>query len=301
MKEKLKLAYKNWHQPKLTASVYKKTIINSLAIIICAYFVADFVSLATTPLIPEINTPKMPLKALPKKNLTQYNEILSRNLFNEKGLIPETDEFNNGFDGPPVKSSLPLNLLGVIVVQDELKSIASVEDKGANQVLAVRVNELITPEALVQKIESNKVIFYNKNSGKKEFIAFAENIIAPSVRPKSSAGTGIQKASETNYQIERAEVDKTLANLNEVLTQARCVPNFENGRASGYRCFQIVPNSIYDKLGMKDGDVICGINGQTINDPGKAFEIFGQLRTMSSVELCLKRGNQVMNMHYDLR
>ncbi len=281
----------------------KKFIYNSLAIIACCYFVADFLSSATAPFIPELNSPKAPLSMQQQKNISQYNQILSRNLFNEKGLIPETDD-SGGFDGPPVKSSLPLNLMGVIVVQDELKSVASVEDKGSNQVIAVRVNELITPDAVVQKIESNKVIFVNKATGRREYIDLPKDAIAPTVRSASSgksAGSGIQKSSETSFVIEHSEVDKTLANLNEVLTQARCVPNFENGRPSGYRCFQIVANSIYDKLGMKDGDVICGINGQALNDPGKAFEVFGQLRTMSNADLCLKRGEQVLNMHYDFR
>lgn len=274
---------------------------NSLAIVVCTYFVADFLSAVTTPFIPELTSPKAPPQMQQQKNITQYNQILSRNLFNEKGLIPETDD-SSGFDGVPVKTSLPLNLMGVIVVQDELKSVASVEDKGSNQVIAVRVNELIGPEAVVQKIESNKVIFVNKASGRREYIDLPKEAAVPTVRSAvKSAGAGIQKSSETTYSIERGEVDKTLANLNEVLTQARCVPNFENGRPSGYRCFQITPNSIYDKLGMKDGDVICGINGQAINDPGKAFEIFGQLRTMTNADLCLKRGEQVLNMHYDFR
>lgn len=317
MKDKLRQLLQNFGRPKFALpqlstpkgtwfsieNLYRRSFLyNALAIIVCAYFVADFLSIATAPLIPEITSPKAPPALAAQKNLQSYTTILSRNLFNEKGLIPETDD-SSGFDGPPVKTSLPLNLMGVIVVQDELKSVASIEDRGSNQVIAVRVNEPITPETLVQKIESNKVIFINKNSGRREFVDLPKEGVLPTVRAKStsSAGSGIQKASETNYQIPREEVDKTLSNLNEVLTQARCVPNFENGRPSGYRCFQIVPGSIYDKLGMKDGDVISEINGQSINDPGKAFEIFGQLRTMSSVDLRLKRGTQSLNMHYDFR
>jgi general secretion pathway protein C len=272
---------------------------NCVAIIICAYFVADFFATALSPFIPAAPPARSTYVAKPPKNLAAYNQIFTRNLFNEKGLIPEIDDLNSD-SGPPVKTSLPLNLLGVIVVHDELKSVASVEDRGSNQVNAVRVNEYITPDTLVQKIETNKVIFFNRSSGRREFIDLPNDFSALTTRKNATVGAGIQKSSDNHYTIDRGEVDKALANINQILTEARCVPNIENGRPNGYRCFQIVPGSIYDKLGMKDNDVICGLNGEPVNDPGKAFEVFSQLKSLNSIDICINRNGQVMNMNYDI-
>jgi general secretion pathway protein C len=269
----------------------------AIVIVMCAYFVADFFAVALLPFIPEAKAPKPMLSYHPPKNIAQYNPIFMRNLFNEKGLIPETDEFSD--DSPPIKTTLPLNLLGVIVLKDELKSVASVEDRGANQVSAVRVNDYITPEALVQKIETSKVIFFNRTSGRREFIDLPQEN-SPALTRRTSAGPGIQKTNDSHFNIDRTEVDKTLTNINQVLTEARCVPNIEGGRPAGYRCFQIVPGSIYDKLGLKNDDVICGINGEAINDPGKAFEVFSALKNMNSIELCINRGGQISNVTYDI-
>jgi general secretion pathway protein C len=79
------------------------------------------------------------------------------------------------------------------------------------------------------------------------------------------------------------------------------VPNFENGQLAGYKLFQIVPGSIYDKLGLQNGDVIAGLNGQAINDPGKAFEMLSELKTSSHLELQIKRDGRVSNFAYNIQ
>ena len=272
---------------------------NTLAILTCSYFVASFFAKALLPFLPDTHTAK-PRAVIKTVDMNQYDSIYTRNLFNEKGLIPDLDASKFG-DGTPVKTSLPLNLMGVIVVEDSLKSVASVEDRGSNQVIAVRVNDAIVPNTVVQKIEENKLIFLNKSTGRREFIDLPVDGPMPSIRlVKDSGGGGIKETSPGRFQIDRKLVDKTLSNLGVALTQARCVPNFEGGKPAGYRCGEIVPGSIYDQLGMKNDDVICGINGQSINDPGKAFEIFGQLKSMNNVEICINRHGAISNMNYDI-
>lgn len=287
--------------------LYRKSFLyNSVVVVICAYFIADFAVIALSPWYPASEAPRARMVSnRDKKDITRYDGIYARNLFNEKGLIPEADDGGAGYNGPPVRTSLPLSLLGVIVVQDQLKSVASVEDKGANQVVAVRVNEQIAANAIVQKIENDRVIFINKNTERREYVELPKDAISATRRAapsKPSAGQGIVNAGNNRFAIDRKEVDSVLSNFNEVLTQARCIPNFEGGKPNGYKCFQIVPGSIYDKLGMKDGDVICGINGESVNDPAKAFQLLGALKDQStrSIALCLSRNGQIMNMQYDI-
>lgn len=287
--------------------IYRKSFLyNSIAIVISAYFVADFAATAVLPLLPaqEAPRPRPVVRASNQRGLTAYEGIFAGNAFSEQVRTLDADERGGGFDGPPVKTSLPLNLLGVIVLQDELKSVASVEDKGANQVMAVRVNENISPGARVRKIEPDRVIFENEQSERLEFIELPKELVTASIRSAAKPGTGgggIQREGN-RFAIPRTEVDKTLENLNEVLTQARCVPNFEGGRPAGYRCFQIVPGSIYDKLGMKDNDVIVAINGEPISDPSKAFTMLTELKNSNtrSIELTLNRNGRILNMNYDI-
>ncbi|MBI2711865.1 MAG: PDZ domain-containing protein [Bdellovibrio sp.] len=74
----------------------------------------------------------------------------------------------------------------------------------------------------------------------------------------------------------------------------------ENGVPAGYKLFQIVPGSIYEKLGLVNGDVIAGVNGSPITDPGKAFEMISELKTSSHLELQVKRDGKPQTYTYDI-
>ena len=241
------------------------------------------------------------------KSLEFYNVIFSRNLFNSSGKIPgEENQAPVDTGGAPIRTNLPFNLVGTMILTDELRSIGTIEDKSASITYPVRIQDEIPGKAKIIKVEPYRVIFLNTSSGRREFIDMPEDTTtAPKISARTgktgAAGPTIEKLSETQFNISRVEVEKTLSDLNNVLTQARCVPNFENGTPSGYKCFQIVPGSIYDKLGMQNGDVLTGINGENINDPGKAFEMLSQLKTANHVDLSLKRNGATKNYSYDIR
>ena len=113
--------------------------------------------------------------------------------------------------------------------------------------------------------------------------------------------TGVTKQSETDYIVERAEVDRTLANLNEVATQARIVPSFKNGKSNGFKLFSIKPGSIYSKIGLQNGDVIQKINGYDMNSPDRALEIYTKLRDATSLTIELQRRGANQTMNYGIR
>lgn len=277
-------------------------------IVLSTYFVADVTALLVgewIPAPPPARVGRFGAFGPKPRMLSDYNVIFSRNLFNSKGLIPG-EEATPGVDlsGPPVKSSLPLNLIGTLVLSNELLSIATIEDKSASQVYPVRTDDEIPDKIKILKIEPRRVIFINKSSGRKEYIELPEdNVANPRItagRPAAPSGPGVEKVAPTQYNVSRSEVDKALADFNKILTEARAVPNFENGAPAGYKLFQIVPGSIYDKLGLQNGDVITGLNGSPINDPGKAFEMLNELKSANHLELQVKKDGKSLNYIYDI-
>jgi general secretion pathway protein C len=264
------------------------------AVGIASYFLADTTALITGSLIPEPPVvPPITLrpKALPTDPMTIYSAIISRNIFNSKGIIPD-DIFKADPNGPARRSNLPLNLIGTVVLLDERKSIAAIEDKSTNKILPVRLNETIEGKATIKKIEHLKVTFINNQSGVLEYIEIPEEILnrVSAAKPSGvSKGGPIERVGETHFNVQKAELDKALGNLNQILTQAKAIPNFENGVPNGYKIINIVPNSIYTKLGIKEGDVLMAVNGEPINDPGKAFQLMNELRSgAGQLEVTLK-------------
>lgn len=281
-------------------------------IVLCTWFLSDLTSLLVGQFIPEPPITRLARSdSSPErrtKSIEDYGVIFTRNLFNSRGLIPGDDSptgepFELG--GPAIRTSLPFTLVGTMILKDELRSIATIEDRTASMVYPVRVSDEIPSKAKIISIEPNRVIFVNTSTGRREFIDIPEDQAVSNPRislgAPVSTGAGIEKTSPTNFNVARTEVDKAFSDLNNILTQARAVPNFENGQPAGYKLFQIVPGSIYDKLGLKNGDVIAGVNGDPINDPGKAFELLGQLKTAPHLELSIKRDGKVSNFSYDIR
>jgi len=281
------------------------------------FFLAEATSEFASNLLPEpATTPAGASRRAPRapRTLEDYAVISSRNLFNSAGKIPGESIGTPGekapapsLSDPPIRTTLPLNLIGTVILRDELRSIATIEDKAANVVFPVRVEDEIPSKLKVLSIEARRVTFVNFASNRREYIELPEEKGAnPRVNVRSSLASGaggksgVEKLSPTQFSVSRQEIDKTLSDFNQVLTQARAVPHFENGQMSGYKLFQIVPGSIYEKLGLVNGDTLCGINGQPMVDPIKAMEMLGELKTSNHVELCVKRDGKQSNFAYDI-
>ena len=183
-----------------------------------------------------------------------------------------------------------------------MRSIATIEDKGGNMVYPVRIDEEIPGKARIVEIDPRRVVFVNTQANRREFVELPEEGINPkvSVGGTTVATPGIEQVATNQFNIDRKEVDKALGDINNILTQARAVPNFENGVAAGYKLFQIVPGSIYDKLGLKNGDVIAGFDGQPITDPSQAFTALNGLRQRSNLDLQIKRDGRTQTFSYDI-
>lgn len=271
-----------------------------------AYYLADL-----PPLLIEKFLPAPAQKSSPgfraddnapsQKTIAEYDAIVRRNLFSSKGLMPD-DEIRPSGDGPASRTSLPFNLVGTLTLRDELKSIATIEDKTDMNVYPLRVNDEIPSKARILKVESSKVIFINLQTGIKEYVDLPEdpNVTTISVTAPS-ANYNIEKSAPNQFSLSRTDVDKAMGDLNSILTQARAVPNFKNGAPHGYKLFQIVPGSLFSKLGIQDEDVILGVDGEPITNPAQAFALLQEIKNKSRLELQLERGGQPTTYTYDIR
>lgn len=287
-----------------------------LTVLGCAWFLS---AIATVLIENRIPTPPPVLSSSSmgggrynaRPTLESYDIIIGRNLFNQEGKIGGEDP-NSGIDdnAAPVRTSLPFNLVGTVIFKDPNRSLATIEDKGAGQVFPVRIEDEIPSKARIRSIEARKVVFINLENSRPEFIDLPEDTTASITpvrssiaKPSASAGggkKGVEKVSSTQFNVSRAELDAAFANFGMVLTQAKALPNFENGQQNGYKLTQIVPNSIYDKIGMKNDDVILGINNESVNDPAKAFGLLNELKTSNHLELRVKRNGKETVINYDI-
>lgn len=219
-------------------------------------------------------------------------------------------------DSAPVHTSLRVKLLGTLVAGLPEWSIASIQDVVTLKTQTYMVGDTIQT-ATILEIERNRVII--KNNNRREFIdatsgdgqgapppiAASPIVQAPAANtaPPSGVklGEGIKAVSENEYEVPRAEIDKTLSNLNDVAMQARIVPAFKDGVAQGFKLFSIRPDSIYSKIGVQNGDVLKRINGYDLNSPEKALEIYSKLKEASRIDIEIERNGATVRKTYNVR
>ncbi|NTX04221.1 MULTISPECIES: type II secretion system protein GspC [Myxococcus] len=206
----------------------------------------------------------------------------------------------------PVKSGLRVKLLGTLVAGNPDWSFASIQDMVTQRSQTYMVGNALQG-ATVLEIERERVIVLN--GGRKEFIdgnpgdgAQAFTPPTPPVAQANTASTsGIRAVSDNEYEVPRAEIDKTLNNLNDVAMQARIVPAFKDGQAVGFKLFSIRPDSIYSKIGVQNGDVIRRINGFDLNSPEKALEVYSKMKDSSRIEIEIERNGAPIRKSYNVR
>lgn len=99
------------------------------------------------------------------------------------------------------------------------------------------------------------------------------------------------------FYLKRAYVNQQLANLNALLNDARVIPIEQDGKP--WFIFDFVrEGSIYEKLGLKNKDVIVQINGFTVDSLPKALKLFEALQLEEKITLRIKREDQLTDFQY---
>lgn len=250
--------------------------VNLVLLALVAYWGASTVSTAIAARLtpsPEVRLSPAPpaIAHEPRRPASYYAAIQTRDIFNSvKQEAPKPAE-------TPKPTQCKLKLWGVAVHTDG-SSYCIIEDLTTRRQQLYRVTDKAPGCGTVKRVEWDRVIL--DRDGRDEIL----NLVQPQNGPVPGrfgyrpGGPGIQRVNANQYSIDRGEVDAALNNMNQLFTQIRAVPHFEGGRATGFRVFAIRQNSIFDKLGLQNGDIIQNINGTDINDPSRALALFQQLR-----------------------
>ena len=211
------------------------------------------------------------------------------------------------------RSSLPITLLSTIVLQDEVKSVASVQVRGEKSLLNLRKGEEIPRLAEITGIHSSKLIIKNKSTGLCEFvmtqggkppplssgIKVERNLERGKKLLQASQNTGISVTGDNKFKIKKSLRDSMLGNIGEVLTQARAIQIKNPDGSLSFRMQEIVPGSIYSKLNIENGDIITKINGKGFTSVNDVMSLFGQLKERDQYEINIVRNGVEQKFEYN--
>ena len=303
--------------------------LNILLIAGVVYFAArcvnDFVlRRMTADTAPVATTAAAPKSFSGAKTRNYYDAIVKRDVFN---LVPQ--EIG---PAPVVVEDLHLKLLGTSLISKS-KPYAIVEDQQGNQSL-YQVGEDIPDAGRLVSVERTRAII--DRGGTRVAIEIPTSNIPevgpsrlgapgapigpltfprgiPSImnrrpgrhRPAAAADDDskiqLKKLGPGKFEASRAEVASTMRNPAQLFSQMRALPHFVDGKTDGFSISNVAPGSVFDQLGLQEGDMLTEIDGQPVTNPMQAMGLMQAVQTASSIDLTIQRGGTPTRVHLDLR
>jgi len=283
-------------------------VVNLILLALAAYSASSIVGTALAArLIPPpevvLSPPPAPLEPQPPKPESFYALIPKRDIFNS-AKAPEAAPP----PAPAAATQLRLKLWGT-AVNVAGGSYSIIEDLGARKQGVYGINSPVPGGASVKAIEWDKVVLLH--NGRDEILEIEKASMggpgrtvpaqAAPISPGGPDSSGITQTAENEFTVPKTEVDSALENMSQLFTQIRAVPHFEGGESVGFRLFAIRRGSLFDKIGLKNGDILRSINGNPMNDPSKAMTLMQELRDATNLRVEATRNQQPVTLTYNIQ
>ena len=223
--------------------------------------------------------------------------ILDRNLFQVSTLLPEAPAgaAPEATEEELEATRLPLKLLGTVAANDQKSSYAAVEDQQSHKQIVVRVDDHLLDKATVIRIERRRIVL--QNGAKREELALDdEDTPGASVRTSGRAPIApapvaedlrerIKRLSEGNFQVQREDIAEAMRNPSELFSEARILPRYDNGAMVGVQLSSIKPGSLFEEIGIQNGDTVTQVNGVTVTSPQDSAALIKELTEASEFQV----------------
>ena len=279
-------------------------IFNLIAITIIVYIaVGIFYKVMPVKYVqPDSNTVDSPLMEAEtpskKSSLSDYQTIIDRNIFSKVAVSAQKGDVDD------LKStSLRLALLGTIA-GNRKTSAAIIQDTGAKTQGLYREGDSIQG-ATIKSIMRNKVILAIGNRDEALLMEGPESggtaTVSDTGQPEAAAESApaATAAVERNMNIKRSDIEASLKDINELLSQASIQPHSTNGEPDGLTITGIKAGSIFRKMGLRNGDIVKGVNNDAIKTAEDLMSMYNDLKSAPDISLQITRRGQERSFNYN--
>ncbi|MBC8418959.1 MAG: hypothetical protein KJ573_09900 [Proteobacteria bacterium] len=225
--------------------------------------------------------------------LNSFDIIVERNMFGSVDKVsPDAETRSIKLEEIETlePTSLKIALLGTVTGPEE-NACAVIEEIGRKTQGLYRTGDTIQ-NAVIKRILRGKIVL--RVGEKDEILTMEEAEASKGVRD----GASLPAHREDVITVGRTDVQESLKNINNLLTQARIRPNLKDGKPDGFTLSYIKENSFFTKLGLMRGDIVKKINGKPINTPEDAFSFYKALESGDPLSMEINRGGQPKTINY---
>ena len=209
-------------------------------------------------------------------------------------------------DAGPVSSAISsgpqtgIRLKGVFAVDGKTLSAAVLNMGGRDQ--AVRMGQALSADVTLAEVHPDHVII--SRGGIRErididrFDSRTKNATATtSGPPVTQFRLNVASTGSNAYALSRQELNSVLQDPRQMAFTGR----IGAAASGGVRVEDAPSGSLLDKLGIKTGDIITGINGQPINSQGDLVRLYQQFGTLASIRAEVRRGGAPVMLSYTIQ
>lgn len=235
-------------------------------------------------------------------DFSAYQPILQRDLFKTKPV--KTGAKVDAIEIDKLKQTqLSLKLWGTIINGPD-KSYAVIEDTKKRKQGLYRVGDAVEKASIKMILRKKVVLTVN---GKDEILLMDDD----KTKRRSSSASAPQREMPEPYEemmpdaeeavtLDRERINDALKNINQLMSQVKVRPHFQDGKPNGLLLSHIQQNSIFSEMGLQNGDIVKGVNGNMIESVDDALKFYENLRASSLVELQIQRQGEELDIVYQI-
>lgn len=287
-------------------TIFKLFIFAFWCFIVCVSLVSDSIAtktIANVNFILKIQNSKQfknPIQISFNSIIAEKN-IINRNIFNVTGEIPKEDMESGSKKNDyaiflkqpcePPSESLPVNLVGIIYTGDSKTNLVAVQDPDIDGVDVYHEGDKILDYGSYSVFRiPNPTIAEFRYGGKKicrSLVSSATNVVQ---NPDADSNSSEEVDANTVVLTRDEITQNTGQGLSKLINTVRIAPSIAGGNVEGFKVFSITKNSLFDKIGLQEGDVVLQINDQKLDNPTKGMVIYESLQYENQIEFTIKRG-----------
>jgi len=224
-----------------------------------------------------------------------YRAIAERNLFDTT-----TKPIGGGKQAAAVQQDIALTIdLRGTVAGDAPYGFAVIEEKATRKQRLVKAGDVVAGAKVVRVRRNALDLLVDGQERVLKMVETKEAPILPSA-PVGVASMGAPPPPGT-ISVNRSEIQEALDDMGSLLRQAQIRPYFNAGVPDGFMINRIRRGSLYQKMGITNGDIIQEVNNRKIQTADDITGLLNTIRSGAGLSLIIKRRGKQETLNYQFQ
>lgn len=256
-------------------------------------------NLAAILRVPPLGNPQTANTSLIRK------DILGRNLFNSSGELAveqvETvstvrKDLSIDFENVPCGSfEIPVKISGTIYTGDPFKSYVILKDPKIADSDIYKPGDAIIDHEQFEIYKVGRGVLELRNGNNKVCVAISGYSKDGSLAgAQDGSNSGAQPGESKEFEFDVAFITQEIGDgYATILNCAKMIPDIDaSGKMQGFKLISIATSCLFDRIEIKNGDIVTEVNGVSLKDPAQGFRLYQSLQEERTTTINIMRNGE---------